>query len=152
MSFHLNEMVYFDQNGLFWYKTIPFWPAHKKKKMSIDLSSDYCSSSSTFCTRKAARIATFSEHSMLHLSTKSDKPYTTMMAWHCTTPQHNFLLVDCPYSSCGAALKRVTGLAFSSRILAAHDDDFEPTVEILLDWIKGQDWSSIKTRCPSSPL
>jgi hypothetical protein len=36
---------------------------------------------------KAARVTMFLEHLMLHLSTKLDKPYTIMMAWHCAAPQ-----------------------------------------------------------------
>jgi len=72
-----------------WYiltKTVCFgtkqyhFDQHRKKKMSNVLSFDYYLSSSRFCTRKVARIATFSEHSMLHISTKSDKSYITMVA------------------------------------------------------------------------
>jgi hypothetical protein len=50
--------------------------AEKKKKKPDDLSYGYCSSFSIFVPEKAARMTTFSKHLMLHLSTKSDKPYS----------------------------------------------------------------------------
>jgi hypothetical protein len=31
-SFHLNETMHFNQNDLFWYKTMSFWPTQKQKK------------------------------------------------------------------------------------------------------------------------
>jgi len=52
-SFHLNETVCFDQNGLFWYKTMLFRPT-QKKRVPDGLSCGHCLSSSTFCTRKVA--------------------------------------------------------------------------------------------------
>jgi len=51
----------------------------------------YCSSSSFFHL-KAAKVATFSKHLMLHLSTK---PYTNMMVWHLTIPWYgSFWSID----------------------------------------------------------
>jgi len=51
----------------------------------------YCSSSSFFHL-KAAQVATFSKHLMLHLSTK---PYTNMMVWHLTIPWYgSFWSID----------------------------------------------------------
>ena len=32
-------------------------------------------------------VTIFQEHLILHLSIKPDKPYTTMMSWHYTSPQ-----------------------------------------------------------------
>jgi hypothetical protein len=60
--FHLNVTVCFDQNDLFWYKKMSFWLAREQKKqreMVDDLSSDYCSSFSTFNTKKVARVTIF---------------------------------------------------------------------------------------------
>jgi hypothetical protein len=51
-----------------------------KKETSDDLLSGYYSSSLTFHTKKAVWVVSFLEHLMLRLSTKSDKPYTIMMA------------------------------------------------------------------------
>jgi len=52
-SFHLNETMRF----------YPKWfVLTKKKRLLDDLSSDYFSLSSTFCTRKAAWMTSFQEH------------------------------------------------------------------------------------------
>jgi hypothetical protein len=48
----------------------------RRRKKPDDLSYGCCSSFSIFVPEKAARMTTFSEHLMLHLSTKSDKPYS----------------------------------------------------------------------------
>jgi len=56
--FHLNVTVCFDQNDLFWYKKMSFWLAREQKKTERD-SSDYCSSFSTFNTKKVARVTIF---------------------------------------------------------------------------------------------
>ena len=60
----------FDQNDA------TFTSRKKKKKKPDDLSYGYYSSFSIFVPEKAARMTTFSKHLMLHLSTKSDKPYS----------------------------------------------------------------------------
>lgn len=76
MSFHLNETTHFDQNNIVLTSRNNI---KEKKREPNDLSS-YCSSSSIFVPEKAAQVAIFLEQLMICLSTKSDKPYTIMMA------------------------------------------------------------------------
>jgi hypothetical protein len=62
-----------------------FFNSKKKKKKPDNAISGYCSSP-IFLPKKVARVTTFQGHLMLHLSTKSNKPYTSMMGYHYTTP------------------------------------------------------------------
>jgi hypothetical protein len=121
-------------------KTALFWTG-KKKDRSDNLSSNYCSSSSSIKSEKIAQRAIFQEHLMLHFSTTIDK--------HLTTPQYGFL-ADWHHIGLGVALKWPTQAALSCQNLTVHDSHFEPTVEIFLVWIKGQDLFPKETKHPSS--
>ena len=77
--FHSNETVCFDQNNLFWYKTTSFWPTPKTRGVPNDLSSSNCSSSSTFCTQKDARVTTFQSHLMF--ISPPNKTNKTSLSW-----------------------------------------------------------------------
>jgi len=63
----LTKIVYFGT------KQHHFDQYKNEKRVLNNLSYDHCSSSSTFCTRKDAWVATFQGHLMPHLSTKQDK-------------------------------------------------------------------------------
>jgi hypothetical protein len=85
---------------------------------------------------KTARVATFYGHLILLLPTKPEKSYTTMMTWHCTTPQRK----SCPLIALiAAAAPFQRGLLRQSLAanFSGHDDNFEPMVEIFLVRIKG---------------
>jgi hypothetical protein len=81
-----NNIVAFKWNVTLWQKKKKalFWPNINKKKGKPDILFII----PYLLPEKVARVTMFLEHLMLHLSTKLDKPYTIMMAWHCAAPQH----------------------------------------------------------------
>jgi len=81
----LNKMTHFDQNNIIFYLN------SKKRNLMTCLLVTIHLLHHFFFHLKASWVAIFSKHLMLHLSTKPNKLYTTIMAWQLTIPRYGFL-------------------------------------------------------------
>jgi len=125
-SFHLNETVCFDQNGLFWYKTMLFRPTQKKKGARrlivwpLFIIFNILYSKSCLDDYFSNAFNTLSLHQIRQTRHHSQGPtlyYTP--TW--------FLLAGHFCSHHNAALKRLIWSAFIVKS-AACDDEFWPIV------------------------
>jgi hypothetical protein len=97
--------------------------------------------------QKSSRWAIFHRHVILHLSIKVDKTCMKIMVWHLTTIWYDpFSRLTPQQLWCRPKKTNLNNHQLLN--LTVHDGHFEPIVEILLVYIKGQDLSIKEIKFP----